>query len=110
MSHIKSAFLEEIKKRKYTSIPNNPQHHWAEFLADKVIETFPDEDMYTCAAGITPSGIVHFGNFRDIMTNYAVLRALQEKGKQARLLFSWDNYDRFRKVPAGVPESYESYI
>lgn len=110
MTQINKEFLAEIKKRKVPTIPNNPNRHWADFLADKVIEQFPDEELYTCAAGITPSGVIHFGNFRDITTNYAVVKALESKGKKARLLFSLDSYDRFRKVPAGVPDDYKQYL
>jgi lysyl-tRNA synthetase, class I len=53
---------------------------------------------------------VHFGNFRDVITSYAVSQALREKGLKSRAIFSWDNYDRFRKVPANVPAEYIKYI
>ena len=84
--------------------------NWASDVADEVIRQHPDEPLYTCAAGISPSGVVHFGNFRDIVTAHLVRNALVEKGKNARLIFSWDNFDRFRKVPSGVPESYVEHI
>lgn len=71
---------------------------------------FPDEQSYTGAAGISPSGVVHFGNFRDVMTTLQVLQALQTMGKRTRFIFSWDDYDRFRKVPAGVDASFRQYI
>ena len=84
--------------------------HWADALADAVIAQKRGESLYTCAAGISPSGPVHFGNFRDIITAHAVVEALQKKGKNARTLFSWDNFDRLRKVPAGVSESFSEHI
>lgn len=84
--------------------------NWADFAAQKVIETFPDKDEYTCAAGISPSGIVHFGNFRDVITSYAVSESLKKKGVKTKCIFSWDNFDRFRKVPANVPENFKQYI
>jgi lysyl-tRNA synthetase class 1 len=83
---------------------------WVGRVADKVLAEFPEQALYTCAAGISPSGVVHFGNFRDVMTSYAVMRELQARGKKARLLFSWDDFDRFRKVPAGVDPSFAKYI
>ena len=83
---------------------------WGDAVADAVIATHPSSDTYTCAAGISPSGVVHFGNFRDIITSYVVSEALNAKGKKAQLLFSWDNFDRMRKVPAGVPESFADHI
>lgn len=86
------------------------KEHWAFEAAKRVIERFPDSPLYTCAAGISPSGIVHFGNFRDVMTSFMVLKALQEMGKPVRLLFSWDEYDRFRKVPSDIDSSFNEHI
>jgi hypothetical protein len=85
---------------------------WREILeaADKVLERFPNEACYTCAAGISPSGVVHFGNFRDVMTSYAVYQSLRQRGAPARLLFSWDNFDRFRKVPVDLDASFQQYV
>lgn len=83
---------------------------WISKIADRVLEVFPNEEVYTCAAGISPSGPVHFGNFRDVMTSLVVASELKSRGKQVRLLFSWDDFDRFRKVPAGVEESFNQYI
>ncbi len=96
--------------RVLAKLLNNVNQYWADTLAEKVIETFPDEQLYTCAAGISPSGVVHFGNFRDVITSLAVVKSLQKKGKKARLLFSWDDFDRFRKVPAGVDLSYMEHV
>ncbi len=87
--------------------------HWSEELALKVIERNPSKEEYVCAAGISPSGSIHIGNFRDIATSYFVVKALRKMGKRARLLFSWDEFDRMRKVPANVAairDDYEQYI
>ena len=89
--------------------------YWADQLADEIIRRKPDKEEYVCAAGISPSGSVHIGNFRDIATSYFVCKALQKKGKKAKLLFSWDEFDRLRKVPKNVSDylgnnSFEQYI
>lgn len=89
--------------------------YWADKLAEEIIRRKPDKEEYVCAAGISPSGSVHIGNFRDIATSYFVVRALQRAGKKAKLLFSWDEYDRLRKVPKNVrdhlgDDSFEKYI
>ena len=76
--------------------------HWAHKLAEEVIKRNPNKEEYVCAAGISPSGSVHIGNFRDIATSYYVVKALRKMGKKARLLFSWDEFDRLRKVPSNV--------
>lgn len=89
---------------------DRPETHWSDVIAERVLESFPNEELYTCAAGISPSGIVHFGNFRDVMTSVGVANALKARGKNVRVLFSWDNYDRFRKVPAGVDLAWVAHI
>jgi lysyl-tRNA synthetase class 1 len=99
-----------VSQEKENAAPDNADGLWVGKVADKVLAEFPDQPLYTCAAGISPSGIVHFGNFRDVMTAHAVAEELKSRGKKARLLFSWDEYDRFRKVPAGVDPSFIKYI
>ena len=58
--------------------------HWSEEIAEKIIERNPNKAEYVCAAGISPSGSIHIGNFRDIATSYFVVKALRKKGKKAR--------------------------
>ena len=87
--------------------------HWSDTIAEEIIKKNPDKEEYVCAAGISPSGSIHIGNFRDIATSLFVVKALQRKGKEARLLFSWDEFDRMRKVPVNVEkvtEGFEKYI
>jgi lysyl-tRNA synthetase class 1 len=88
--------------------------HWSEEIAQKIIARNPEKEEYVCAAGVSPSGSVHIGNFRDIATPFFVVKALQKAGKKARLLISWDEYDRCRKIPANVREvvgdTYDKYI
>ena len=77
--------------------------HWADQMAARIIRERGDLPLYTCASGITPSGTVHIGNFREIITVDLVARALRSRGKQVRFIYSWDDYDVFRKVPANMP-------
>jgi lysyl-tRNA synthetase class I len=37
--------------------------HWSEVTAREVKAVFGDATLFTTAAGISPSGVVHFGNF-----------------------------------------------
>jgi lysyl-tRNA synthetase class 1 len=55
--------------------------HWADITAEKIIREKGDKDCYTCASGITPSGTVHIGNFREIISVELVVRALRDMGK-----------------------------
>lgn len=88
--------------------------HWSEEIARKIIERNPDKEEYVCAAGVSPSGSVHIGNFRDFATPLFVVKALKKLGKKAKLLVSWDEYDRCRKIPANVQavvgSDYDKYI
>ncbi|MBW3019988.1 lysine--tRNA ligase, partial [Candidatus Woesearchaeota archaeon] len=78
--------------------------HWADVTAERIISQKGDRDSYVCAAGITPSGVVHIGNFREIITVDLVVRALRKIGKNVRFIYSWDDYDVFRKVPKNMPQ------
>ncbi len=87
--------------------------HWAEKIAEEVIKRNPNKPEYVCAAGISPSGSVHIGNFRDVATSFYVVKALQKMGKKAKLLFSWDEFDRLRKVPSNIAKittNFEQYL
>ncbi len=83
---------------------------WSDQLAAEVLDEFPDEDVYVCASGISPSGRVHIGNFREIITTDFVVKSLQKQGVNVRFIYSWDDYDRFRKVPQGVPDAFKDHI
>lgn len=88
------------------NMANNNQKlvHWADQTAEKIIRERGDLDLYTCASGITPSGTVHIGNFREIISVDLVVRALRSRGKNVRFIYSWDDYDVFRKVPVNMPD------
>ncbi|QQO11286.1 lysine--tRNA ligase [Breznakiella homolactica] len=94
------------------SVKNPSNQHWADQAAEKVIREKGEKDIYTCASGITPSGTVHIGNFREIISVDLVARALRDMGKRVRFIYSWDDYDVFRKVPKNMPnqEELEKYL
>jgi lysyl-tRNA synthetase, class I len=87
---------------------------WVEQTADlveqRVIETRGREAKITCASGISPSGPVHLGNLREIITVHLVTEELKLRGWQAEHIHSWDDFDRLRKVPANVPETFAEHI
>lgn len=78
--------------------------HWADVAAAKTVAAHPGLDRITVAAGITPSGVVHIGNFREVITVDLVARALRDRGLEVRFVYSWDDFDVFRKVPADAPQ------
>jgi len=64
----------------------------------------------TCASGISPSGPVHLGNLRELMVPHLVADQVRRTGAACRHILSWDDYDRFRRVPAGYPESFAEHV
>lgn len=84
--------------------------NWAREIALEIIEKRPNEEVYSIACGVSPSGYIHIGNFREIVTPYMISKELRELGKNVRFFISVDNFDRFRKVPAGIPESCREHI
>ena len=60
-------------------------------------------EVPTCASGISPSGPVHLGNLRELMTPHLVADEVRRNGAPCRHILSWDDYDRLRRVPAGYP-------
>lgn len=65
--------------------------------------------VIVCASGLSPSGPIHLGNLREVMTPHLVADEIRRRGYQVRHLISWDDYDRYRKVPAGVAGIDESW-
>ncbi len=86
--------------------------HWADGIAEQLIKTGSKTKQFVCAAGITPSGTVHIGNFREAITVDLVARALRDRDKKTRFIYSWDDFDRLRKVPKNMPKPdvLEQYI
>ena len=90
--------------------PKDAQH-WADATAERIVRARGERDRYVLAAGITPSGTVHFGNMREIITPELVSRALRRLGHAVRFIYLWDDYDRFRSVPANLPgDGWEGYV
>ncbi|MBC9820956.1 lysine--tRNA ligase [Terrabacter sp. MAHUQ-38] len=89
---------------------------WVTRLADEVVaeaqERNPGETI-VCASGISPSGPIHLGNFRELITPHLVADEIKRRGIPCEHILSWDDFDRFRRVPrnlAGVDDSWEQYI
>lgn len=80
--------------------------HWADVIAQKLEDSGP----HTIATGITPSGPVHIGNMREVMSAEAVYRALQDRGVKARLIYIADTFDRLRRLYPFLPESFKEHV
>ncbi|MGA8117412.1 MAG: lysine--tRNA ligase [Actinocatenispora sp.] len=86
---------------------------WVSRFADEVIaeadRRAPGRPI-VCASGLSPSGPIHLGNLREVMTPHLVADEIRRRGRACEHLVSWDDFDRFRKVPAGVDESWNEHI
>jgi lysyl-tRNA synthetase class 1 len=87
---------------------------WIEQTADAVekyaVAKKGREAKITCASGISPSGPIHLGNLREAITVHLVCEELKRRGWNAEHIHSWDDFDRLRKVPAGLPASFAEHI
>jgi lysyl-tRNA synthetase class 1 len=99
--------------RSETTAPTD----WVTRAADDAIRHAGGEEAVraegrtiTCASGASPSGPVHLGNLREFLTVHFVAEEIRRRDLPVRHLHSWDDYDRFRKVPAGVDPSWADHI
>ena len=91
---------EKVKIRTFST----QNYHWADGIAEKLIKQGSKSTHFICAAGIAPSGTIHIGHFREVITVDLVVRVLKKRNKKARFIFFWDDFDRFRKIPKNVPK------
>jgi len=78
--------------------------HWADVAASKI------KDNAVISTAISPSGEIHVGNMREVLTGELVYRALKSAGKSAKFYYEADDMDPLRKVPAGIDQSFSKYI
>jgi len=69
--------------------------HWADAVARKLAEREGRQEIST---GISPSGPIHVGNLREVMTADVLYRALRDLGREAGFHFVADNFDPLRRV------------
>jgi lysyl-tRNA synthetase class 1 len=79
---------------------SGPQSHdfWAESMATRILDRDP-EDPIVIKGGISPSGVPHLGNMNEIARGYFVARALRDRGRTVRQIFTADDRDPLRKLP-----------
>lgn len=95
-----------------SSAPSAQQADWVSRYADEVIaesERRAPGKPVVVASGLSPSGPIHLGNLREVMTPHLVADEIRRRGHEVRHLISWDDYDRYRKVPNGVPGTDKSW-
>lgn len=83
---------------------------WVTRAADDAVRHAGEGKPVTVASGSSPSGPIHLGNLREFITPHFVAEELRRRGVEVRHLHSWDDFDRFRKVPQGVPSEWAEHI
>lgn len=81
--------------------------HWADVVAEKLAKK---GKKHVLATAITPSGPIHVGNLREIMTTEAIYRALKDRGVDAELIYIGDTFDPLRKLYPFLPSHFEKYV
>lgn len=83
---------------------------WIENIVNEILAKYSNEKEYVCACGISTTGIAHVGNFRELIITYLVSKELINRGKKVRLILSFDDFDRLKKVPINVDKCFEKYV
>jgi lysyl-tRNA synthetase class 1 len=82
--------------------------HWADVVAAELAAV---GDSHIVATGITPSGPIHVGNMREVLTADLIVRACQDRGLDAELVYVADDADPLRKVyPFLDSETYSEHV
>jgi lysyl-tRNA synthetase class 1 len=87
-----------------------PPTDWVTRAADDAVRHAGEGKPVTVSSGISPSGPVHLGNLRELLTVHFVADELRRRGVPVRHLHVWDDYDRLRKVPREVDRSFAEHI
>ncbi len=82
---------------------------WLNKVVDELIKRHPDGEIVV-SSGVSPSGAYHVGTLREVMTAEVIMRELKRRGRAAKHIHVSDDLDVFRKVPAGLPDTYEQYL
>jgi lysyl-tRNA synthetase class 1 len=83
--------------------------HWSLAIAQDIVSK-REEKKHVVATGITPSGDIHVGNLREIITGDAVHSALRDLGVDARLIYIADTFDPLRRRYPFLPPEYEAHV
>ncbi len=88
--------------------PSQRGAHWADDIAGRVVESGRPPVLST---GISPSGEIHIGNMREVVTADAVYRGLLARGIAVRFNYVCDNFDPLRRVyPFLDPATYAPLV
>jgi lysyl-tRNA synthetase class 1 len=105
--------MTEQSKDVPTVAQRSTEADWVSHLADEVITEAEGRRLgkpVVVASGLSPSGPIHLGNLREVMIPHLVADELRRRDVGCVHILSWDDYDRFRKVPVGADPSWSQHI
>lgn len=78
--------------------------HWA----DAFVKNLSGDQLFS--TGISPSGPIHVGNMREILTGDMLYKASVDRGLNSRFIYLCDDIDPLRKVYPFLPETYSEHV
>ena len=73
-------------------------------------KTIEPQKSFAIKSSTSISGVPHIGNASDVIRHDAVVRSLKERGFDVKFIWVAEDMDALRKVPAGIPKSFEKYL
>lgn len=81
---------------------------WSDQIAQEIQKT---RTKFVACTGITPSGHIHIGNMREVLTADTVVRSLKALGSEVVFYYVADTFDPLRKVyPFLDAKIYEPHV
>jgi len=100
-------------RKEVETVAQSAEADWVARFADDVIaeagQRAPGKKIIV-ASGISPSGPIHLGNLREIMVPHLVADEIKRRDVPCEHILSWDDFDRYRKVPAGYDPAWAEHI
>lgn len=72
---------------------------WVDEVVNNIIETYTGRDEFIIRDEKTLSGRVHIGSVRGVVIHGIIAQVLNERGKKARFIFEFNDYDPMDGMP-----------
>jgi lysyl-tRNA synthetase, class I len=84
---------------------------WTDEIVNKIIESYPDKKEFIIRDEKTLSGRVHIGSLRGLVVHGLIAQVLKERGKKARFLFEFNDYDPMDGMPKELKgKGFDKYM
>lgn len=113
------SMVTDYKNSQVLNEKNFDELFWADQLAKQILSkksfyykesVVPKFEKYTVKTSASISGVLHIGRLSDTIRSESVVTALRGCGVKTRFIWVAEDMDPLRKVPSGIPGSFEKYI